>query len=211
MAAALAVKMEPNYLDMSAPFHFDARYSRYEDIERSYADLDSRLAKDDGTLITVNADILSASWMDASSNVDTSLSHHLRPAQMDEAHFFQEGVLEGIEHYHGQVMQMKVLFHTLRKEILGRLRDEYLTNGMQHYMDNDALQRLQQDEELVPLRPGFGYWMDRVLNRVLMFQVVRACNKYHDPLSHFLHSESNPEGWHRHGDRHFFVEKTPAI
>ncbi|KAF2168378.1 hypothetical protein M409DRAFT_53068 [Zasmidium cellare ATCC 36951] len=202
--------MTPNYLNMNAPFRFDTRYTRFENEERSWADVDRTLAESDETFILVDADILVAAWYRALESFDENDALYLRPGEAPEANHFQEAFLDGIEDYHGQTMQMKDLFQSLRKSVLRRMRNEYLMHGMQHYMDETSLQHLQQNEELVPLRPGFGWWMDRVLNRVLMFQVVRACNEYHDPTSHFFHSESNPEGWHHHGDRHFYVQKKDA-
>ena len=186
--------LQPNYLDLSAPFHVDPRFTKYENFERGVADLDSGHVRNDTTKVLISKARFDFIW---ELYVHTSPSPE-RPERLWRDHRCvpEYKVVNAAFHafcngWNGESWPVNEVFKQFRHMIFFCLANEWKKGELYSGHTDKRKHDVEQDHSKVPLRPGFVEFIDRALNRVLRFMVVRRCEQYCGTLC----------GLHSHGER----------
>ncbi|KAK4504261.1 hypothetical protein PRZ48_005177 [Zasmidium cellare] len=205
----LAPRMGPNYLDIDAPFTYDARFTAFENRERSFAAIDRLHPWDDTTSILIDKDVFIESWNQVvphSFDPEDRTPDRLIPVQAPETWYFFKSFLDTIRALDGQRMEAKDLYHLLNQNALKAMRAQYLANGMGEFLPRDELKALLADESRFPVRVGLAGFIEKSVNRVVMLPIQRACYEHREHIT-----EANPMGLHGHGDNLFWCPKIGTI
>lgn len=199
----LMVSMQPNYLDIDAPFSYDRRFNDFENTERAFAPLDRVCSRTDETMIVVDHDVMIEAW-----NMIIPVGWNDTILRMIPLNAPESWILNSVKQEHGKTMPAKDVFTALCHGVLRPFAKEFIANGMGKYVCAELRADLIDHALFVPLRPGFDTFVRRTLNRVIQLTIQRAC---YDHGHRKNITETNPKGWHAHGLLAFWCPEDGAI
>ncbi|KAF2168377.1 hypothetical protein M409DRAFT_21129 [Zasmidium cellare ATCC 36951] len=203
----LAPRLGPNFMDIDAPFTYDARYTEFENRERSFAAIDRVPPWKREAWIVVDKDVFVESWNQVVPHGfedDNTPARCIYTKAPETWHFFKS-FLDSIRGLDGIIWEVGDLYNVLRDHVLEAFADQYLANGMGAYLRPEDLERLLAGEDEV-LSGGYADYIQRTLHRVIQLPIHRACYDHREHIT-----ETNPMGMHSHGDLVFWCPKDGAI
>ncbi|KAK4628631.1 uncharacterized protein CLAFUR5_04637 [Fulvia fulva] len=188
--------LKPNYLDPAAPFRNDPRYTKHENFERGCADLDAGHVRDDTTKIVISKarfDFVCEILIHTSPSPERHERYWRDHRYTAEYTIVTAAVHAFCRGWNGESWPVNEVYKQMRHMIFHCLADEWKKGEMYAYATDKLKQDVGEDLSKVPLRPGFVEFIDRSLNRLLRFMVVRRCDRDCGTLC----------GFHAHGERSF--------
>jgi hypothetical protein len=185
----------------------DQKYSRFENFERSCADLDKDLAENSGARIGVSTVLLRAVMEmlteAALTELPISTPHHLQPVRCTEFGLLKLAVASAAKSMNGMRIDEPLLYGAIRTEMLNNFGDEFKSGGMMSYLLGVELWNWWDDQVVVAknyaMRPGFLVFAERMVNRMLRFVQLRACDCTPDKTFHW------------HGGRAYYNPKAEEL
>ena len=192
-------------------FEPDLRFSHWENIERACADLDMHRVENDQTLTGGSKKLVTQIFEDSqpshrsqgitSSPADRAL-RHLDYARFYEHKVFEEAVLQAAQTLEGSCLSAGALWEAMATNVHIQLKQKFTERGLDDVMPTKCLGPGEAGRREIwyqkAMLPGFLEHLDRLLNRLVRFQVMRAC--FCKP-----EREGNTElGVHAHGGRSYY-------
>jgi hypothetical protein len=176
-------------------------FNAYESFQRACSDLDQKLAEQEReATITITKGMISlipSIWSDLLSGSrrerPQSAPYHLQPCRLPEISLIQDILMSILKSLQGINIPISMLFRALCRELSLAFWKLFLRSGItRFYADRDIPEGSFKLSEL-GFPPAFKEWLNRMLSRMLMFFVKRACS---DGTHH-----RDTECVHRYGER----------
>ena len=195
------------YATVGKTYITDQRYSRFENFERSCADLDKTLAENSGARIGVSKVLLRAVLEmlteAAKTELEAQTPHHLQPVRCAEFRLLELAVESAANSMNGMRINESLLYRAIRTEMLKNFGNEFKAGGMMSYLIGVELQNWWDDAVLAAknyaMRPGFLSFAERMVSRMLRFVQLRACDCTPDKTFHW------------HGGRAYYNAKADEL
>ena len=169
-------------------YEYDWQYTAWENYERSFADLDKELAENSSTMVACNRkltkDILSnfrhqELHFGHAMVCSRATSSHFLEMNFPECSVLDESILTTIGSLRGRIIPAKKLFEIYVQRVHLDFWKLFMRKGLYDDLSAAVIKKcsLQVSAAIrdVTMRPGFQEYIMRLLNRLVRFQILRAC------------------------------------